>query len=115
LIEKRTLHGLLLTMSTEGLEAAATRDLWLRTIIMSLAMLAALGAGLAWSNLAKSSELQLRLVRASEMNTHLKEMNLAAAGLAPARTRATLRRLVFAGNFRSARQADMSQPRPDWS
>jgi signal transduction histidine kinase len=82
LIEKRTLHGLLLTMSTEGLEAAATRDLWLRTIIMSLAMLAALGAGLAWSNLAKSSELQLRLVRASEMNTHLKEMNLAAAGLA---------------------------------
>ncbi len=82
LIEKRTLHGLLLTMSTEGLEAAATRDLWLRTVIMSLATLAALGASLAWSNLAKSSELQLRLVRASEVNTHLKEMNLAAAGLA---------------------------------
>ncbi len=82
LIEKRTLHGLLLTMSTEGLEAVATRDLWLRTIILSLATLAALGAGLAWSNLAKSSELQLRLVRASELNTHLKEMNLAAAGLA---------------------------------
>ena len=82
LIEKRTLHGLLLTMSTEGLEAAATRDLWLRAIIMSLATLAALGVGLAWSNLAKSSELQLRLVRASEMNTHLKDMNLAAAGLA---------------------------------
>jgi signal transduction histidine kinase len=82
LIEKRTLHGLLLTMSTEGLEAAATRDLWLRMIIMSLATVAAFGSGLAWRNLAKSSELQLRLVRASEMNTHLKEMNLAAAGLA---------------------------------
>jgi signal transduction histidine kinase len=82
LIEKRTLHGLLLTMSTEGMETAATQDLWLRTIIMSLATLAALGAGLAWTNLAKSSDLQLRLVRASEMNTHLKEMNLAAAGLA---------------------------------
>jgi len=82
LIEKRTLHGLLLTMSTEGLEAAATRDWWLRTMIMSLATLAALGAGLAWGNLAKSSDLQLRLVRASELNTHLKEMNLAAAGLA---------------------------------
>jgi signal transduction histidine kinase len=82
LIEKRTLHGLLLTMSTEALESAATRDSWLRTIIMSLATLAALGAGLAWSNLAKSSDLQLRLVRASELNTHLKEMNLAAAGLA---------------------------------
>ncbi len=47
-----------------------------------LATVAALGSGLAWRNLAKSSELQLRLVRASEMNTHLKEMNLAAAGLA---------------------------------
>jgi len=82
LIEKRTLHGLLLTMSTEGLEAAASRDLWLRMVIMSLATVAAFGSGLAWRNLAKSSELQLRLVRASEMNTHLKEMNLAAAGLA---------------------------------
>jgi signal transduction histidine kinase len=82
LIEKRTLHGLQLTMSTEGLEAAATRDLWLRTIIMLLTTVAAFGSGLAWRNLAKSSELQLRLVRASELNTHLKEMNLAAAGLA---------------------------------
>ena len=82
LIERRTLHGLLLTMSTEGLEAAATRDLWLRTIIVLLATAAALGSGVAWRNLAKSSELQIRLVRASEMNTHLKEMNLAAAGLA---------------------------------
>lgn len=82
LIAKRTLHGLVLTLSTEGLEAAATRDLWLRTIIVLLAAVAALGSGLAWRNLAKSSELQIRLVRASEMNTHLKEMNLAAAGLA---------------------------------
>jgi signal transduction histidine kinase len=82
LIEKRTLHGLLLTMSTEGLEAAATRDLWLRTVIMLLTTVSVVGSGLAWRNLAKSSELQLRLVRASEMNTHLKEMNLAAAGLA---------------------------------
>jgi signal transduction histidine kinase len=82
LIEKRTLHGLLLTMSTEGLEAAGTRDLWLRTIIVLLTTVAALGSGVAWSNLAKSSELQIRLVRASELNTHLKEMNLAAAGLA---------------------------------
>ena len=82
LIAKRTLHGLVLTMSTEGLEAAVSHDLWLRTIIALLATVSVLGSGLAWRNLAKSSELQLRLVRASEMNTHLKEMNLAAAGLA---------------------------------
>jgi signal transduction histidine kinase len=82
LVAKRTLHGLVLTMSTEGLAAATTRDLWLRTVIMLLATVSVLGSGLAWRNLAKSSELQIRLVRTSEMNTHLKEMNLAAAGLA---------------------------------
>jgi two-component system sensor histidine kinase HydH len=82
LIAKRTLHGLVLTMSTEGLQAAANHDLWLRSMIVLLATVSALGSGLAWRNLAKSSELQIRLVRASEMNTHLREMNLAAAGLA---------------------------------
>jgi signal transduction histidine kinase len=82
LMANRTLHGLVLTMSTEGLSAAITQDLWLRTIIVFLATVSVLGSGLAWRNLTKSSELQIRLVRASEMNTHLKEMNLAAAGLA---------------------------------
>jgi two-component system sensor histidine kinase HydH len=38
--------------------------------------------GLAWRNLAETSELQIRLVRASELNSHLNQMNLAAAGLA---------------------------------
>jgi len=68
LASKRALHGLVLTISTEGLEAAANQDLWLRTIIMLLATVSALGSGLAWRNLAKSSELQIRLVRASEMD-----------------------------------------------
>jgi signal transduction histidine kinase len=40
------------------------------------------GTGLAYRNLLHSSELEVRLVRASELNTRLKEMNLAAAGLA---------------------------------
>ncbi len=82
LIAKRTLHGLVLTLSTKGLEAAAVRDLWLRSVIIVLASIAALGSALAWRNLVRSSELQIRLVRTSELNTHLKEMNLAAAGLA---------------------------------
>ena len=54
----------------------------MRCIIGCFASLAVVGLGLAWRNQAKSSELQVRLVRASELNTHLKEMNLAAAGLA---------------------------------
>ena len=82
LMQKRAVHGLVLAMSTEPFQATATRDLWLRTIIVLLATVSVLGSGLAWRNLSKSSELQIRLIRASEMNTHLKEMNLAAAGLA---------------------------------
>jgi signal transduction histidine kinase len=40
------------------------------------------GFALSWQSLIKTNDLQIRLVRASEMNLHLKEMNLAAAGLA---------------------------------
>jgi len=82
LMENRALHGLVLAMSTDTLQAASARDLWLRTFIILLATVAALGSGLAWRNLVKSSDLQIRLVRASELNSHLREMNLAAAGLA---------------------------------
>ena len=57
-------------------------DLWLRTIIALLAGISVVGSGLAWRSVTKSSELQIRLIRASELNSHLKEMNLAAAGLA---------------------------------
>jgi signal transduction histidine kinase len=82
LVEKRSLHGLLLVLSTEGLEAAANQDLWLRTMIVLLATASVLGSGLAWRNLTRFSDVQIRLVRASEMNSHLRELNLAAAGLA---------------------------------
>lgn len=80
--EKRSLHGLLLAISTDSFEAASMNDLWLRSFIMVLATFSVAGSGLAWRNVSKTSELQIRLVRASELNTHLKEMNLAAAGLA---------------------------------
>jgi len=82
LVEKRSLHGLVLAMSVDSFQAASTHDLLLRSMIVFLATISVLGSGLAWRNLSKSSELQIRLVRASELNTHLKEMNLAAAGLA---------------------------------
>ncbi len=82
LIEQRELHGLALAMSTVSFRAADLHDLWLRFVIAFFASVSALGSGVAWRNLSKSSELQIRLVRASELNTHLKEMNLAAAGLA---------------------------------
>jgi signal transduction histidine kinase len=82
LAAKRELHGLVLAMSTENYRDLCTRDLWLRGVIAFFAGISALGAGLAWRNLRRTAELQIRLVRASELNSHLKELNLAAAGLA---------------------------------
>lgn len=82
LIEKRELHGLVLAMSTKNYRATSLHDLWLRYVIVFFAGAAMAGVGLAWLNLARTSELQIRLVRASELNSHLKQMNLAAAGLA---------------------------------
>ena len=81
-IQKQGVHSFVLVMSAAPFRAASNRDLWLRGIIGILATVSVIGSGLAWRNLAKSSELQIRLVRASELNSHLKEMNLAAAGLA---------------------------------
>jgi signal transduction histidine kinase len=82
LIARRELHGLVVTMSTENYQAICTGDLWLRFIIILFAGISAIGVGLARRNTTKTSELQIRLIRASELNSHLKEMNLAAAGLA---------------------------------
>lgn len=82
LAAKRELHGLVLAMSTGNFRALCTRDLWLRGVIVFFAGISALGVGLAWRNVRRTAELQIRLVRASELNSHLKEMNLAAAGLA---------------------------------
>jgi signal transduction histidine kinase len=82
LIAKRELHGLVLAMSTDNYRALDTHDLWLRCVIGFFAGISALGAGLAWRNIGKTADLQIRLVRASELNSHLKELSLAAAGLA---------------------------------
>jgi signal transduction histidine kinase len=82
LMQKRALHGLVLVLSTDTLRGNMVQDLWLRALIIGLASISVVGVGLAWRSVMKTSDLQIRLVRASELNSHLKEMNLAAAGLA---------------------------------
>jgi signal transduction histidine kinase len=82
MIANKGVHGFVMVMSTESLIAFCNHDLWLRAFIVILATISVAGSGLAWRNLTKTSELQIRLVRASELNSHLREMNLAAAGLA---------------------------------
>ena len=82
LIQKAGVHSFAIVMSTQPLLATMSQDLWLRGVIIMLAGVSVVGFGLAWRNIAKSSDLQIRLVRAAELTSHLKEMNLAAAGLA---------------------------------
>jgi len=82
LTETRTTHGFLIALSVTPFLQAKEADFWTRTLIVSFAGVAALGVALALRNLGKSADLQFRLLRASEMNSHLREMNLAAAGLA---------------------------------
>ncbi len=81
-IEKQGVHSFVVVFSTAKKREALGRDLWLRLIIGGLASVSVVGLGLAWSNLNRSSDLELRLVRTAELNTRLKEMNFAAAGLA---------------------------------
>ena len=57
-------------------------DRWYRLAVAALAFLALGGSALTWKSVVQSSQLQLRLVRAKELNEYLQEMNLAAAGLA---------------------------------
>ncbi len=82
IVEQKGAHSLVIVMSTQAMRATASYDLWLRLIISGLASISVVGLALAWTNLVKSSELEVRLVRAAELNTRLREMSLAAAGLA---------------------------------
>ncbi|HSH14475.1 MAG TPA: ATP-binding protein [Verrucomicrobiae bacterium] len=82
LIQKRGVHSFVIGLSASLMHTANARDLWLRAVIALLATAAAGVSALAWRNVARSAQLQIRLVKAGEMNAHLKEMNLAAAGLA---------------------------------
>lgn len=81
-IQKQGVHSFVLMLSSAGMKATLTRDVWTRLLISLLATVSVVGFGTAWRNLSRSSELEVRLVRAAELNTRLKEMNFAAAGLA---------------------------------
>jgi signal transduction histidine kinase len=82
LIQKQGVHSLVIALSTDQMHRAVDGDLLLRSLVSLLAMGGAIISALAWRNVARNAQLQIRLVKAGEMNAHLKEMNLAAAGLA---------------------------------
>lgn len=82
LLLKQGVHSFVIVLSTQAMWKAFGQDAWLRGVIVAMGSISVIGLGLAWRNLSKSSELEVRLVRAAELNTRLKQMNLAAAGLA---------------------------------
>ena len=82
LLQTQSLHRFALVLPTHSIEQTIRTDRWFRLSIVSLALLALGGAVFAWQSIDRSSQLQLRLVRAKELNDYLQEMNLAAAGLA---------------------------------
>jgi signal transduction histidine kinase len=82
MIQKQGVHSFVLAMSTRPMLTASNADFWMRSLVVAFATVSVLGMGLAWRHVSKSAELQIRLVRASELNSHLKRMNVAAAGLA---------------------------------
>ena len=82
ILQKRGMHAFVIVMSTQSIAPVMAQDFWLRGFIGLLGTIAVSGYGWAWRNLNKTSELQIRLVRVSELNSHLREMNVAAAGLA---------------------------------
>lgn len=82
LYEKQGLHMMLLMLNHEPTEALVRQDWLLRVVTVAVALAAAAGLALAWRNLTRSADLQVRLVRARATNTYLRELSLAAAGLA---------------------------------
>lgn len=82
LYERQGLHMLVLMLDVSPADAALRQDLWLRGLISAVALLAVIGFGLGWRGLTRSTLLQVRLARARAMNAYLRELNLAAAGLA---------------------------------
>lgn len=82
LIVKQGLHGFVLQMPTVRYKAEVRQDLWIRLTTLMIALLAVGGMGVAWRSAARMNKLQLRLLRTSEMNVRLQELNIAAAGLA---------------------------------
>ena len=82
MLKQQGLHEFILVMSADQINSQIARDMRLRIVLGLIALIAVVGLGLAWKAIERSALLQIRLMRAKEMNSHLREMNVAAAGLA---------------------------------
>ena len=81
IVRERGVHWFLVTMSTASVKAEMDRDRTVRGSFVLASLLACLALGVAWRAVDRSANLRVRLVREEELTTHLREMNMAAAGL----------------------------------
>jgi signal transduction histidine kinase len=82
LFEQQGLHKLAFRLSAVDVERAIRNDSRQRILLAALGLVAVGGLALLYRQMSRSSQLELQLVRAEAMNNHLRELNLAAAGLA---------------------------------
>ena len=75
-------HYIAISLEASRMHRLSMQDIWMRGSLVFVALIAGFGLGAAWFSLSRSFGLQVRLARAQEINTMLREMNLAAAGLA---------------------------------
>jgi signal transduction histidine kinase len=81
-IQQKGVHSLVISLSTDEMHQKVKSDLLLRLLVSLLGLGGGIISIFAWRNFGKNADLQIRLIKVGEMNAYLKEMNLAAAGLA---------------------------------
>jgi signal transduction histidine kinase len=82
MFREQGLHKLAFRLSATDVLAAIHSDLRQRQFLVLISFVAVVGLALLYRQMSRSAQLGVQLVRAEAMNNHLREMNLAAAGLA---------------------------------
>lgn len=81
-IQRQGLHSFVLMLSTASMVQLCRQDLWQRGVIAFFITLATVAFAIAWRNLLRTADLEVRLARAAAINRQLQEMSVVAAGLA---------------------------------
>jgi signal transduction histidine kinase len=82
LVERRGFHSFVLILNTSKMYADLAADRTLRILVAFVSLAGLIGFLVAISQWTRSTGLLMRLLQSQQQNEHLKELNLAAAGLA---------------------------------
>jgi signal transduction histidine kinase len=82
LVERRGFHSFVLILNARPMHEDLAADLRLRMIVAIISLLGVAGLLVALTQWGRSTSLLLKLVQSQQQNENLRELNLAAAGLA---------------------------------